>query len=181
MKTAIAHIFVFVLVFALAACTPKPKPTPADDVFTFGQVTRYGAHYQDEGIESNVYMLDVYTEGLRLNEQEKIEGSGRNLCFSDVFTLPADTRLQYDVTYSADTTGQADTFLPGQDFDGNINGAYLLDIVDGKISKITLFDKGTFTMTQSGDTTHIVFELVTTAKTVYKATFHAPLTYKRPL
>ena len=61
MKPAIAHIFVFVLVFALAACTPKPKPTPADDVFTFGQVTRYGAHYQDESIESNVYMLDVYT------------------------------------------------------------------------------------------------------------------------
>lgn len=179
--SVIVLVFAFVFVNVFVSCSPTPKPVPADDVFTFGQVTRYGAHYQNEGIESNVYMLDVYSEGLSLNANEKIEGTGKNLCFSDVFTLPTDTRLQYDVTYSADTTGKADTFLPGQDFDGNINGAYLLDIADGKVSSITLFQSGTFTLTQVGDTTHIVFELITASKAVYKATFHAPLTYKRPL
>lgn len=177
----IVFVIVSVFVSVFVSCTPAPKPVPADDVFTLGQVTRYGAHYQDEGIPSNVYMLDVYSDGLTLNEQNKIEGTGKNLCFSDVFTLPTDTRLQYDVTYQADTTGNADTFLPGQDFDGNINGAYLLDIRDGKVLSITLFQSGTFRMTQSADTTHIVFELVTTTKSVYKATFHAPLTYIRPL
>lgn len=173
--------YIPVLLVALTACTPKPGPTPQEDVYTFGQVTRYGAHYQDQGIESNVYMLDLYTSGLSLNEQEKIVGSGRNLCFSDVFTLPEDTKLQYGVTYSADSTGRADTFLPGQDFEGNINGAYLLDIRDSKVSSITLFKNGTFVMEQAGDTTHITFELVTTDNRVYKTVFHAPLTYKRKL
>ena len=169
------------LLFALTACAPKPKPVPKDDVFTFGQVTRYGAYYQEQGIENNVYMLDIYTSGLTLNDQEKIVGSGKNLCFSDVFTLPEDTKLLYGITYSADSTGRADTFLPGQDFEGNINGAYLLDIQDSKVSSITLFKNGTFVMEQAGDTTHITFELLTTNNQVYKAVFHAPLTYKRPL
>lgn len=172
---------VALLLVTLAACTPKPVPAPEDDVYTFGQVTRYGAYYQEQGIENNVYMLDVYTSGLSLNEQEKIVGSGRNLCFSDVFTLPADTKLQYGVTYSADSTGRADTFLPGQDFEGNINGAYLLDIQDSQVASITLFKNGTFVMEQVGDTTHITFELVTTNNRLYKAVFHAPLTYKRKL
>lgn len=172
---------VALLLVTLAACTPKPIPVPEDDVYTFGQVTRYGAYYQEQGIENNVYMLDVYTSGLSLNEQEKIVGSGRNLCFSDVFTLPADTKLQYGVTYSADSTGRADTFLPGQDFEGNINGAYLLDIQDSQVASITLFKNGTFVMEQVGDTTHITFELVTTNNRLYKAVFHAPLTYKRKL
>jgi len=167
--------------FFLFACKPTPTPTPTADVFTFGEVTRYGAYYQDEGIESNVYMLDVYSDGLKLNAENKIEGTGRNLCFSDVFTLPTDTRLLYNVEYSADSTGMPNTFLHGQNFEGNINGAYLLDIKDNQVSAITLFTSGTFIMTQAGDTTHIVFELVTDKKAVYKATFHAPLTYKRPL
>ena len=165
----------------LVSCTPKPVPVPEDDVYTFGQVTRYGTYYQEQGIESNVYMLDLYTSGLQLNEQEKIVGTGLNLCFSDVFTLPTDTKLQYDVTYTADSTGRADTFLPGQDFEGNINGAYLLDIKDSKVSSIRLFKNGTFVMQQAGDTTHISFELVTTENKVYKAVFHAPLTYKHKL
>ncbi|MBE6323768.1 MAG: hypothetical protein E7074_02190 [Bacteroidales bacterium] len=169
------------LLLVMAACKPKPVPVPKDDVFTFGQVTRYGAYYQEQGIENNVYMLDVYTSGLTLNDQEKIVGSGMNLCFSDVFTLPEDTKLQYGVTYKADSTGRADTFLPGQDFEGNINGAYLLDIRDSKVSSITLFKNGTFVMEQAGDTTHIIFELVTTEGRLYKAVFHAPLTYKRKL
>ena len=183
MKRPLVYIGANLLVLTLfTCCTPKPPvPVPTPDKYTFGQVTRYGVYYEDEGIESNVYMLDLYSSGLTLNEREKIEGTGLNLCFSDVFTLPTDTRLQYNVTYLADSTGRADTFLPGQDFEGNINGAYLLDIKDSKVSSITLFKNGTFLMEQMGDTTHITFELVTTENKVYKAVFHAPLTYKRPL
>lgn len=169
------------LLILMAACTPKPVPVPEDDVYDYGFITRYGAYYQEQGIESNVFMLDVYTSGLRLNDQDKIEGTGLNLCFSDVFTLPTDNQLQDGVTYSMDSTGRADSFLPGQDYEGNINGAYLLNIKDGKISSITLMKEGTFTMTHSGDTAHIVFELITDKKTVYKATYHAPLPYKRKL
>ena len=165
----------------LIGCAPTPKPVPTEDVYDYGFITRYGANYQEQGIESNVFMLDVYTPGLRLNDQDKIEGTGLNLCFSDVFTLPTDTKLQDDVAYTMDSTGRADSFLPGQDFEGNINGAYLLDIQDNKVRSITLFRDGTFTMTHSGDTAHIVFELITDKKTVYKATYHAPLPYKRKL
>ncbi len=172
----------FTVPLLVVACSTTPVPvTPTLDTYNYGEVTRYGAHYADEGIESNVYMLDLYSPGLTLNEQGVIEGTGHNLCFSDVFTLPTDSRLQGGVTYVCNSTGRADTFLPGQDFDGNINGAYLLDIKDGQLSSITLFTNGEFIITQTGDTTDIDIQLVTTQKTAYHAVFHAPLHYQRPL
>ena len=178
MKT-VRHIFALPLLLALAvSCTPS-RPTPVTPTYSFdlGYVTRYGAFYADEGLPNNVYMLDIYSPGLRLNHQGYMEGSGYNLCLSDVFTLPTDSVLQEGVTYEMDTTGRADSFLPGQDFEGNINGAYLLDIKDAKISSITLFSHGTFVLSNEGDTTNIVFEFITTDRQSFKATFRAPLYY----
>ena len=167
-----------IAILLVVGCKPTPGPTPQQDVYDYGFVTRYGAFYAEQGIENNVFMLDVYTSGLRLNDEGYIEGSGRNLCFSDVFTLPTETALQDGVNYTADSTGNAGTFLPGQDFEGNINGAYLLDIKDNKVTAITLFTNGTFTLSHVADTAHIVFELVTDKKTVYKATYHSRISYQ---
>lgn len=164
----------------LSACTPNPpEPTPQPDVFDYGSITSYGAYYAETGLPNNVYMLDVYTHELRLNREGFIEGSGRNLCLSDIFTPPTDSTLQAGVTYVTDTTGEAGTFLPGQNFDGNINGAYLLDITDGKVTNITLFQSGTFALHYDGDTTCIDFELLTTSKKAYKASCRAILPYKK--
>ena len=172
--------YIVVLSCLLASCKPNtPRPTPQVQQFDYGRVIRYGAFYAEGGLENNVYELDIYSPGLKLNWQGYIEGSGYNLCFSDVFTLPTDSVLQEGVTYQADSTGRADSFLPGKDYEGNINGAYLLDITDGQINSITLFKNGTFVLTNHGDTTDITFELVTTSNTVYKASFHAPLYYKK--
>ena len=169
---------ILALLFVVGCKPTPPRPTPQPDVYDYGFVTRYGAFYEDQGIPNNVFMLDVYTSGLRLNDEGYIEGSGRNLCLSDVFTLPTETALQDNVVYSADSTGNAGTFLPGQDFEGNINGAYLLDIQDNKVASITLLKNGTFTITHVADTAHIVFEFVTDKKAVYKATYHARISYK---
>lgn len=164
----------------LFACKPVNPPAPATpDFFDYGNITCYGAYYAETGLPSNVYMLDVYTHDLRLNREGYIEGSGRNLCLSDVFTLPTDTTLLEGVTYVTDTTGAANTFLPGQDFDGNINGAYLLDIDSGKVTGITLFQSGSFVLNYEGDTACIDFELLTTSKKVYKASCRAILPYKK--
>lgn len=176
--------YIFALLFVLAmvvSCSPnRPRPTTPTYQFDLGYVTRYGAFYANEGMPNNVYMLDLYSPGLRLNREGYMEGNGFNLCLSDVFTLPTDSVLQADVTYETDTTGRADSFLPGQDFEGNVNGAYLLEIKDGKIASITLFERGTFVLTNEGDTANIVFEMMTTGRQYCKALFRAPLYYIKP-
>lgn len=169
------------LLLMATSCTHRnrPKPVQTDLTFDYGFVTRYGAYYADGGLDNNVYMLDVYSPGLRLNKEGYMEGSGYNLCLSDVFTLPTDSVLLEGITYQSDTTGRADTFLPGQDFEGNVNGAYLLNIADGQIASIMLFASGSFELLQEGDTTHITFELLTPSRQTYKGTFRAPLPYKK--
>ena len=179
MKRPLIYVFTNVLILSLlVSCKPTPPTPTSQDEYDYGFITRYGAYYAEQGIPSNVFMLDVYTPGLRLNDEGYIEGSGRNLCFSDVFTPSTATALQDGVVYTADSTGREDSFLPGQDFEGNINGAYLLDIKDNKVTAITLISNGTFVISHVADTMHIDFELVTDKKTVYKATYHARITYK---
>ena len=178
-KSTIMRFLLCLNAVVLFSCRPAPVPSKPNMIeFNYAEVTRYGAQYAEQGIESNVYMLDLYTPGLTLNKEGIIEGTGYNLCFSDVFTLSTDTRLLTGVEYTADSTGRADTFLPGQDFDGNINGAYLLEIQDGKVTAITLYDRGAFRICPTGDTTEIHLFY---GKMPFNGILYAPLTYKRPL
>lgn len=174
--------FFRILAILLLFSTCKPINPPIDNTvvqeYDYGFVTRYGAFYSGQGMENNVYMLDIYSPGLRLNREGKITGTGYNLCLSDVFTLPSDSFLLPEITYISDSTGRAGTFLPGQNYDGNINGAYLLKIEDGKLQTITLLTEGQFVITQLSDTTHIELKFKTEQGKKYAAVFHAPLRYK---
>lgn len=170
----------FALLLLFAACKPinPPAEKPVVQQFDYGFVTRYGAFYAEQGLPNNVYMLDIYSPGLRINLEGKMKGSGYNLCLSDVFTLPTDSFLLPGITYKTDSMGTADTFLPGRSYDGNINGAYLLKIEEGKLQTITLLTEGQFTITQSSDTSHIELTFKTEQGKKYEAVFHAPLHYK---
>lgn len=173
--------FLLTLLFVLTACEPPVPIVPkAPTLFNYGRVVTYGACYEQDGLDNPVVMLDVYTPGLRLNKQGKIEGTGLNLCLEDVFLEVTQTRIAEEVYYDTDTTGRANTFLPGRDYEGNVHGAYLLSIQDGTIQSIILLEQGSFVLMQRGDTVGIDFSFIRSDNKSYRAVFYGLLPYVRP-
>lgn len=146
------------LVLLCAQCNPnKPVIHPERaNTFDKGRAVFYGAYYAQEGIAQNVLSIDLYSENLGLDSANVMVGTGVNLYLSDVFLAPQDTFLVKG-TYACDTTAQPLTFLPGMNYEGHVSGAYLLDVTDGNLEKITLLQEGSFTLTYSRDTTKIAF------------------------
>ena len=152
----ISHIVKTTLLFfsvCLVACSPRSQrqaePAVAyDTLFTTCYQTSHGAYYTDGGLENNVVSLDLYSEGLTLNNQGMIEGTGTNLYFSDLF-LPDSIRYLLPGTYTSDTTGNVFTFLPGTSFQGNFTGAYLLSISGGELVSYRLLPAGTLSVSVS--------------------------------
>lgn len=159
-------------------CQPKSSPTRPirrATEYKLGYEKCYGQFY--DSVAANVFCLDLYSEGLKLNMKGKIEGTGWNLCLSDVFS--ADSLLSAG-TYATDTTATPYTFLPGQDYEGMPNGAYLLYIEDAHVQQITVLPEGGFTMTEQGDTTDIRLWFTRTLSptrvdTLYKAHYRGKL------
>jgi len=176
------RIFFPLVILALLCCACDRGWVPSDStatLFTSGRVVYYGPFYESDSLNNNVLMLDIYSKGVGLDSTGHIQGSGTNLCLSDVFLSPFDTTLQEGVTYQSDSFGVTNTFLPGQNFDGSINGAYILQITDGVVATITLIKEGHFDVAIEGDTTQIDFDMVLESGKKYKAQFRAPLTYQK--
>ena len=155
----------------------KPHPNPDDptakydSVFTTAYISQYGPLYAEGGLTSHVADLDIYSEGLKLNKQGRIAGTGTNLYFSDIFFTP-DTVTGRPLpagTYSADTTGAPFTFLPGASYQGNITGTYLLSVSDAELQSFRLLSGGQLQVSYSGDTLLLLFAEPETAKTHYRA------------
>ena len=109
--------------------------------FNLGYEEIYGRFY--DSVPSHVVALDLYSEGLTLDENHRMKGSGYNLYISDIFV--SGTRLSAG-TYHSDTTTLPNTFLPGRDYEGTPHGIYILQITDDKISRIQIVDSGSFVM-----------------------------------
>ncbi|MGN0236425.1 MAG: hypothetical protein ACI4BD_09025 [Paludibacteraceae bacterium] len=147
----------------LTAChqqSAPAKPVSVASEFTSCYAECYGQAY--DSVPLNVLALDLYSDGLCLNEQNKIEGSGTNLYISDIFLTAAmqDSLLsvfdnpdglesigQSTVTFRSDSLPSPCTFLPGMNFEGNPTGIYILTIADNAIAGIQVLDSGTFTLT----------------------------------
>ncbi len=150
--------------------TPTQKQK-LDSVYCVGYLEQYGKAYT--GLERNVYALDLYTEGMALDSTRHIVGSGLNLYLSDIFLN--DTAFQIG-TYRSDTTAEAFTFLPGQDFEGMPTGMYLLSISDGKSTGIQVLDSGRMEVSRTTDSLyHIELDLYYNKGTQYKARFEGAL------
>ena len=136
------------LVIALCAMSCK-RPTPLPrQVFPESYATAYQqiyGHCYDSLPDLAVVALDLYTAGLDLDKDSLIRGTGYNLYLSDIFV--PDSLLE-EGEYTSITNDQlpisAFTFLPGQDYGGTPHGIYLLTIENSNISKIQIFDSGSF-------------------------------------
>lgn len=182
MKKLLIALLPLTLLLASCGNTAQPEKKPIGDTrFLKAYACFYGAHYADRGIAQNVFDLDLYSAGIDLDSTHHIVGTGSNLYFSDIFVSPSDNTLQ-PATYLSDTTGTEFTFLPGVDYEGNISGAYILQITDGKLTSYTIFDEGTFTLLNDGDTAHINVSLKYRDQRLtktYEAEYHGVIEYSK--
>ena len=126
--------------FVLPACrynTPSERRV-FPETYTLAYEEIYG-HYYDS--TAAVVALDLYSDGITLDENHRIKGTGFNLYLSDIFVPDS---LLVPGTYRTDTTATPFTFLPGRDFEGMPNGIYILDIQEDKVESIQVVDSGAF-------------------------------------
>jgi len=174
------HAFPILLFCCLLAGCGQSGNRPSEPATFDSEVRKayllyYGAYYAKEGLPQKVYALDCYSDGLLLNKQGVIEGTGTNLYFSDLFVDAGESGLPAG-TYTADTTGAPFTFLPGQTYETQISGAYLLRIEEGQLADYALLTKGTLTVAYEGDTAVFHFEGTTSKKKAYTADFRGVFT-----
>lgn len=139
----------FVLIF-LVSCKPSTPAVrqefPVEYDLAYQEI--YGHFY--DSVPYPVVALDLYSEGLTLNKDHKMEGTGYNLYLSDIFV--PDSLLEEGVYTSlslGEGRGEASsirpyTFLAGRDYEGTPHGMYILSVGEGKIASIQVLDSGSF-------------------------------------
>lgn len=174
MKNRIFFISLLALAWLIAGCNPHSNPPAEQSLFASdirkAYLQYYGNYYAEEGLPQKVYVLDCYSDGLLLNKQGHIEGTGTNLYISDIF-VPDSAKGLPAGTYTADTTGLPFTFLPGVSYEGQITGAYLLHIEEDVLDAIALLPKGVLTVAYQGDEAILHFEGTTSRKKPFHADF----------
>ena len=131
-------IYLCLTVMVAVSMTSCMTPTPPviyqtlDSVLTSGRMEYYGAFYENEGIDYDVLCLDLYSNGLRLNKQGVMEGTGTNLYISDIFVTTATPKASKaedympEDTYLSDSLPVVSHFLRGVNYEGNFAGSYVL-------------------------------------------------------
>ncbi len=145
---------------SICSCTPhysgdKKSGLPTEYTSAYQEI--YGVCY--DSIAYPVVALDLYSDGLELDTNHRMQGTGYNLYISDIF-LPlktgADSLHIKTGIYRSDTTALPYTFLPGKDWEGTPSGMYLLYVNNGSLQSIQLLDSGTIVIR---DTTNALTDL----------------------
>lgn len=171
MRHPITSLIVLSVLALMTACRPPETHTTTEKVFSSCYVTYYG-HCYDSLPNVSVLMLDFYTSGLTLDSTGHMQGSGQNLCLTDVFV--PDSLLESG-DYVAGYSGDVFTFLSGQNHDGMPHGTYLLDRVEGMGYTTQVFDSAQFTVTKSADDIYDIRFVGYIQRQLYRATFTGPL------
>lgn len=172
-KIFILHYSLFILALVFASCKPNQpsvyRGLPKEYSAAYEQI--YG-HCYDSLPDVAVVALDLYSEGLELNEDKQIKGTGYNLYLSDIFV--PDSLLELG-SYRSDTTGKAYTFLPGREFEGYPHGTYILNIEDDQVLAIQLLDSGSFVYRNDSLLFTLYFRNTYGNRVTYNCTYHGAL------
>ena len=169
------HILVLCLLsFALFPACRRATPTnyrglPKEYTLAYEQI--YG-HCYDSLPDVAVVALDLYSDGLELDKDKQIRGTGYNLYLSDIFV--PDSLLESG-SYRSDNTGEPFTFLPGRDYEGYPSGMYLLNIEDDKVLYIQLLDSGSFIYRNDSLLFTLYYRSSYGGRTTYNCSFHGEL------
>lgn len=167
------------LCLLLVACTPN-KPSsyrglPQQYTTVYEQI--YGHCY--DSVSCAVVGLDIYSDGLTLDEERRIKGTGYNLCITDIFV--PDSLLEEGEYRSLPYTEQgiADpqpfTFLPGRDFEGYPHGMYILNIEEDKVLSIQVLDSGSMVYRNDSLAFTLYFRNTYGSRVTYNCYFTGPL------
>lgn len=163
----------------LVACnTPTPdEKKEYERILDKGYAVFYGDYYSDAGLKNNILSLDLYSSGITLDNSGRATGAGTNVYLSDIFLQPTDTFLPQG-KYVTDTTAAPMTFLAGIQYEGEVSGAYLLDIKENGYS-VLLVRRGEMNVSFSRDSTIIDFTLLLadSSHTVYNGQYRGKLIY----
>ena len=162
-------LFLAFIVCTVTACTtysPSPRAVlPAEYSLAWQQI--FGHCY--DSVACAVVALDLYSDGLSLDKDNRMQGSGYNLYLSDIFVPDS---LFEAGSYHSDTTAQPFTFLPGRNWEGTPSGMYLLYVDEGRLQSIQVLDSG---MIVAKDTTNGLVDLQFTL--YYKNAYGYKTTY----
>lgn len=138
------HPVSFVILTLLLLCSCRRYQPSAyrglPQQYTTGYEQIYG-HCYDSLPNAAVVALDLYSEGLDLDKDKIIRGTGYNLCLSDIFVPDS---LMEEGEYRSNTTAEPFTFLPGRNYEGTPHGMYILNIEEDKVIQIQVLDSGSF-------------------------------------
>ena len=163
----------WIAVLGLCACKPvnpsSNRGLPQEYSTAYQQI--FG-HCYDSVPNAAVVGLDLYSEGLELDNNRRIHGTGYNLYLSDIFV--PDSLLEPG-EYHSDTSAQAFTFLPGRDFEGYPYGMYILRIEEDNITQIQMLDSGAFAYRNDSLLFTFYYRNVYGSKATYHCSFHGAL------
>ena len=167
------------LCLLLVACSPN-KPSsyrglPQQYTTAYEQI--YGHCY--DSVPYAVVGLDIYSDGLTLDEERRIKGTGYNLCITDIFV--SDSLLEEGEYRSLPYTEQGIanpqpfTFLPGRDFEGYPHGMYILNIEEDQVLSIQVLDSGSFVYRNDSLALTLYFRNTYGSRVTYNCYFTGPL------
>lgn len=171
----------FFVLCLLVSCKPN-KPTPnrgMPDTYTLAYEEVYGHCY--DSIPYAVVALDLYSDGLELDKNHRIQGTGYNLYLSDIFVPDSLLEEGTYVSIKKDSLNSPTyqvgphTFLPGMDFEGYPHGMYLLNIEEDKVIQIQLLDSGAFAYRNDSLLFTLYFRNTYGSKATYNCTFSGSL------
>ena len=171
-----ARLYIVILtlgfIFLFQACKPYTpsanRGLPKEYTTAYQQI--YGHCY--DSIAQAVVLLDLYSEGLELDKDKHIKGTGYNLCITDVFV--PDSLLE-EGSYRSDDTGAAFTFLPGKEYEGYPHGMYYLNIEDDQVIHIQVLDSGSFVYRNDSLLFTLYFKNAYGSRATYTCSFHGTL------
>ena len=176
-KIFIIHYSLFIIAAVFSSCKPV---TPSYSSGGFPK--QYNLCYQEiyghcyDSVPYAVVALDLYSDGLTLNDDHRIQGTGYNLYLSDIFV--PDSLLaegEYQSLSSLASRLSPFTFLPGRDFEGTPHGIYLLDIEENQIARIQVLDSGSFAYRNDSLIFTLYYRNTYGSRSTYKCTFHGEL------
>lgn len=167
------------LCLLLVACTPN-KPSsyrglPQQYTTAYEQI--YGHCY--DSVPYAIVGLDIYSDGLTLDEERRIKGTGYNLCITDIFVpdslLEEGTYRSLPYTEQGIADPQPFTFLPGRDFEGYPHGMYILNIEEDQVLSIQVLDSGSFVYRNDSLALTLYFRNTYGSRVTYNCYFTGPL------
>ncbi len=90
----------------------QPYQYELNPAYTWGYVVFYGDYYADYLNKNNVLTVNLFTDSLKINNQNELLGYGQYLFLEDVFVAPSDTLLPEGI-YRVDNSGEPFTIAPG--------------------------------------------------------------------